>query len=1193
MAISQTQRTELLTLLVGMFDAAPTSDLLSELATGLDNGATLAGYAANLGESAEFSSIYPTYLTAEEFAERFVNNLLGDNVSADAKAEGAAFVAGAINAGASRGEAVAVAIETLASVPEDDATWGQAVAELNNKVEVAEYFALNGNYSGLSLEQMRTVTDGVTAEDATVTAKTGAIDDGTLFGGSNTGDNIFELTATTDRGADFVGTSGNDLYEAFLSQNSFTGGVSNTLSSADRLDGQGGVDTLTAELVPEFFGATGDAQNRIDVQPSTQNIEIVKIQARDALTDAAGSATTLTVDAKNMTDIDKIGSNFSDGDLVIENLTTLESDGNLRNTGDLTVTMVHTDNFNSDQDASDLTVYFDEDYLVSGQTSEAQAFYFLLDEDANLANNPDLLNNINVDGIRFSLDGGATIIDLDTPEAATAGTHAGFVAALQTELAALIADGTVPAGTTLTLDPTITDFTFLDSGERSVDIPAIVLTTGDGSVVTPIGYSQVEDAIGEYDLYGRFNAQSQVSNDPISINVELEKVGRDGEGGNLIIGGKDQNSNGDTDVDQADGIEVFNISVLGNEDKPSNLGYITSTNGALRTVNIATDAAFVDGDTFAALTIRGVSAEADSVTPFGIGSTTSQDQSIDTVNANSFLGDLNIGEEFAAQNVNTLTAAGGGDVYFNVAIDEEGDYSYSTGAGSDEIRVSTDGDAIDDVNTSLTVSTAAGDDEVYLSGIAAETDVSEETMYVLDNLSVSTSSGEDYVEVTDGGRYDINTGTDSDFVFINNNGTKAVYTHGADSGVSSYRDVLYKATMTVTFAGFESTVTINTTAANKFIATDLEINDAIERAIEANPELSRLLDVTYDDGTQQITVTSTIDGNNLMDFDITQPDVVNTGATGSQVNLSTGDYTALLQGMLELGATGATTLTDYSSITSSSTATDVANIIVDDVDAVEVTDTAGTQGTLTNTSVINLAKGANDLVALGSNVDADDTNNGNSVFEETTQSLTQSTNTLVIDDTFGKVSIANFFDADDLTEVGSHVLDFTAYLNNTVDASSNTNNFSETPVDVTLNTDATAEENSVTFLSYDETTASSVSFDNLTAAQLVAALNGTGGTTVAGGLVNGDLNADANDATIVQSTQSVIVMIENNQNLGEYKVFNLVSSNTEAGDDGLFASSGSQLLGTLDFGNSIDPTIEVANLVGSADYNTAVSDFLA
>ena len=32
MAISQEQRTDLLTLLVGMFDAAPTSDLLEELA---------------------------------------------------------------------------------------------------------------------------------------------------------------------------------------------------------------------------------------------------------------------------------------------------------------------------------------------------------------------------------------------------------------------------------------------------------------------------------------------------------------------------------------------------------------------------------------------------------------------------------------------------------------------------------------------------------------------------------------------------------------------------------------------------------------------------------------------------------------------------------------------------------------------------------------------------------------------------------------------------------------------------------------------------------------------------------------------------------------------------------------------------------------------------------------------------------
>ncbi|WP_067223332.1 beta strand repeat-containing protein [Marinomonas gallaica] len=1181
MAISQNQRTELLTLLVGMFDGAPTSDLLSELATGLDNGATLEGYAYNLGNSAEFSSLYGTYLTSQEFAERFVENILGDNVAEALKAEGAQFVAGLMDAGATRGQAVFQAIQALAAVPEDDADWGDAVAQLNNKVEVAEYFALNGEYSGLSLEQMRSVTDGISADSATVDAKITAINTGSLFGNTGNDENVFELTAGTDRGADFVGTSSNDMFEAYLSQNSFAGGVSNTLSSADRLDGQGGIDTLYAELVPEFFGATADVQNRIDVQPTTSNIEIIELQARDLAANTSG----VTLDAKSMTDIDKIGSSFSDGDLVIENLTTLESDGNLRNTGDLTVTMVHTDNFNSDQDASDLAVYFDEDYLVSGQTSEAQAFYFLLDEDANLANNPDLLNNINVDGIRFSLDGGATIIDLDAPEAATAGTHAGFVAALQAGLAELIAAGTVPAGTTLTLDPTITDFTFLDSGERSVDIPAIVLTTGDGSVVTPIGYSQVEDAIGEYDLYGRFNAQSQVSNDPISIKVELEKVGRDGEGGNLIIGGKDQNLNGDTDVDQADGIEVFNISVLGNEDKPSNLGSIMSTNGALRTVNIVTDAAFVDGDTYAALTVRGqdLAGTTNDESPFG--------GTLDTINANSFLGDLNIGQEYAAQDVNTLNAAGGGDVYFNANItaDAEGVYNYATGTGSDEVIVTVQGDAVDDVNTSLTISTGSNDDKVQVVMGEDQAGLSQQTSNELQNLRINTGSGADEVDLDAYGKFYVATGEGSDFVRVNSvdeNGDASTgsWTVGDDSGMQTFAErVLYKAELTLTFAGLESTVSINTTSANNFKATQLDINTALAAAIEDSPELSKLLELTKQDGTQQVTITSLVGGLNDLRIDIAQPEVLASGSTvgAGQVILSTSDVSSVLQGLIQTGVT----VPNGSSAAAADVVTALATIDgnIDNTGTTGADYLAYADGGSSDSnigisySVINVGNGSNDLVVMHSHED--------------------SANVLEINQTFGKVTVVNFHDISpndvaNQTEVGNHAIDFTHYLDNRTDDSvSNGNNFSEESIAVTLNTNAqltgsaastgTALANSVNMLNFDNT-AGTLAWSDLTASNLVAALNG--GTSV-GGIVDGTLDAVASTANLVGDVQKHIVMVENDANVGEYKVFYLTSANNNTTGD--FDTNTATLLGTLDFGASIN-----FPLVGSAEWDAAIENLL-
>lgn len=100
---------------------------------------------------------------------------------------------------------------------------------------------------------------------------------------------------------------------------------------------------------------------------------------------------------------------------------------------------------------------------------------------------------------------------------------------------------------------------FTNSGSEELTEGEFNITKGakDGSIT----FSQNDDEAKTVDL-------------PISINVELNKVGRDGDGGNLTIGGKDINRQ-NTDVDKNDGIEEFNITVLGNKDLPSNLGKIT------------------------------------------------------------------------------------------------------------------------------------------------------------------------------------------------------------------------------------------------------------------------------------------------------------------------------------------------------------------------------------------------------------------------------------------------------------------------------------------------------------------------------------------------------------------------------------------------------------------------------------------
>ena len=261
-----------------------------------------------------------------------------------------------------------------------DESFAEAKALLSNKVAVAEYYTVEQAGTSKDVAALASVLSNV--EAGSDTSSSAAIED--LIDPSapaETDGKTFTLTAGTDRGVDFVGTVNGDTFEAFLVQNSWAGGVSNSLSSADKLDGGSGADSLFAELVPEFFGVTGD--NQVDVQPATKNIESVLFEARDGGSEDADNEIAITVDAKNMTDIDSIGSKFSDGDLVIENLTTLESNGNIRNTESITVVMDHTDNFNSDEDASDLTVYFDEDYLVSGMTESSNSIdYRVMNQDA-------------------------------------------------------------------------------------------------------------------------------------------------------------------------------------------------------------------------------------------------------------------------------------------------------------------------------------------------------------------------------------------------------------------------------------------------------------------------------------------------------------------------------------------------------------------------------------------------------------------------------------------------------------------------------------------------------------------------------------------------------------------------------------------------------------------------------------------
>ncbi len=1152
-----------------------------------------------------------------------------------------------------------------------DGALGTDKTTINNKATVGTAFA----DAGLdSVSQAISIMQDVSSDSSSVTEALKVINE--VAGNGN----LYTLSSDNDI---ITATAGDDTFEAYLSQNSLAGGVSNTLSSGDKLDGGAGEDSLYAQLVPEFFGVTGN--NQIDIQVRTSGIENVEFEARDAGGSSAVSGTdtlptnaVVTVDAKDMTGVNKIGSSYSDGDLVIENLTTLTDAGEIRHTSAMTITMDHTDNFNSDEDASDLTVYFDEDYLNTTTTTQGSALTVKINNVLNIAEGTNPVENFT--GINFTVGTTAVAVDITGST-----SYQDVVNAINAQLASQgLTTVSAALGTMESVAFSMNIGTYTTGQIAGTFYPIVI--TNSGSETLTKGTIDLAQGQTDGDINNTWTqTDATESTNPISINVELEKVGRDGEGGNLIIGGKDQGLDGNTDVDKNDGIQVFNITVKGDSSKPSNLGVIQSTNNALDIVTVASETG-TDANNAAALSVTGDSAltagstsNTDDANPFG--------GTLTTFNADNFLGDLYIGQEVRALNIDAFSATGGGDVTLREDISgaENGvAYTVTTGAGDDNLNITLDGDAVDTIGESFALNAGNGNNTVVVSMV--EGGVSRTTTANLDNLSITTGTGADSVtliggsdkatqvdtltftaDTTDDGDetmsvsldldgdgtletvvavdltgvdvtdanlvadtaytavvgdvdvaaaivagtvtisdpagatnvftvtyndglshgvtatavtanttqdglgasvttadtqlsldgdadFYITTGAESDFVYINSisdadsqDASKGTWNFGAVTGNQPFVDrVLYHATLTLEFAGFESTVTVATDANGNFIADQITINNAIKAAIDnaAVPEMAKLLSYADGTGEQYLTVTSNVEGENGLTITLTQPEVVATGATGTQVNLSTADITAMQNGLVTTGVAANSDAAD----TAAEIVTLMAGIdgnlqntgVTGGTFATETAGNSADETAVTNVSVINVGTGSHDLVVLNSDDD--------------------SANTIEFTANWGgdngKVSIVNFF-TDGIAQAteGSHILDFTAILDTRTSASGS--ELSAVRVATTVNTNATIEANSITL----DTSLTQAQYDALTESSLLADLNDAAGATT--------LFSHTNVATAAynSTTYTALLMVESADNAGEYKVFELTVDESGAATTDF---TGVDLLGTIDFGNSID-----------------------
>ena len=527
MSISIEQRNDLITLLVGMFDAAPSAELLTGFTARLVAGTTLPQLANDLATTDEFASLYSASLSRGMFASNFVNNILDGNTNSATTQEAIDFVRSSLYAGASRGEAVNAAVSALMAIDVANTQWGAAVQGLMNKVDVANYFATTKVDAISEFASLRAIVAGVNADTNSVSKQKALIDAGV--------DSLHKFLTT---GADFLeGGAGNDTFTAWIFNNQ------NTAQTDDQIDGRAGEDTLIAEI--------GDYQDSA-ITLKTHSVEVIRITTRPDDRDNIGSDSdsgdeTVQLSAQEMSDAVEFWSADSRGSLSIEHIQT-DSDK---------VTLGWK---NSDAGDINYEVYFDN-ITAPARVSEMQLSIELLDFEGMRAEGNPLLNNPYY-GLIFSLNGVYVVLEADAP----AKSYLELVDDLNHSLAA--------QGLTSITASLGTDFTAINPDDSTA-------YTGTTVVLTNLGPELLGGASWMSNAYIEVNVHTAVT--PITFepptpltqtNVVFDYVGNGARSADFVAG--DASAVGDA------GIGQFNVSV----DRDSWLHELRSTNNALQVVNV-------------------------------------------------------------------------------------------------------------------------------------------------------------------------------------------------------------------------------------------------------------------------------------------------------------------------------------------------------------------------------------------------------------------------------------------------------------------------------------------------------------------------------------------------------------------------------------------------------------------------------
>jgi hypothetical protein len=1002
-----------------------------------------------------------------------------------------------------------------------------------------------------------------------------------------------------------------------------------TAVSTGVMDGKAGQDRL--EILAQNL--TVDVARRGEASFVAQNIETIQVKSEFAssLANTQGTAQSSgsQLNAQRVSGANSWENQGSTDDLIIEDVRLLDN----QITKDVTITMRDTA-----AGHVDYGVYFDQNALRSSASTTEIRLEVMDTSSAAAGFAP--LRGSPYGGFGFTVtdknSGISKSILLQSAAINDAQTYAELAAAYQKALDAALGVGAISVSVG-------SDFTVIDKNSRTpVTGQQINLTaTGSLALTTPAGSGFLSNAIVPPDSFHTNFISGSPSRELITSKIILDSVGRGSTGGDLVVGGQLVGDTSTSKGVQRFEIEVQDNSKLqtisstnnslsevvlfnrGDDPNTQHAGHI-SVLGRMASANPADDDAALPGAAaqhgafgFSDLNVIDGSAMKGSI------EYTSQ---IRAASVAKYL--FNLGNPDALYRIDNVIFSylgGRNKDKLSTTMDAAVVSAILTSLAGDAFKFTMDGGAGDDSLTVTIGSPAATGwavDQKMFRYFSANSEGPRGTGQWVSNLNLLGGEGNDTIAKPTAGDFLINGGAGNDTILTDNTGaTKSEWQVSATDATGTIRVpvnnspfFLYKGKLTVaysaangaTFAiagadadapvdvvggdanltnGWEVTVDIGTIEGrNTAWAVDqFTINQAIKRAINLDPVLGKLL-LAADGPGNVLTVTSLLDGAHVvgdLDFKISAP--TTSSATGDFNVLTTADATAAQIAYVEFTRTNA--------VVGNPATWDLANAAtIADVDArlgAQLSFTAGTNSTVDTDNIIEGGAG-NDVIALSSNA--------------TSQEVL-----LYKGFENGKDSVVNFTA---VAGAGQDSIDFRSYLDGKVNVSA-ISRFTESRISTTLNADATVELNSVTILAPgafnknliaggDASPAGAANtlgdtFAGLTAAKFLAAINSTNtGSADYAGITAATLNAGISltadthvsatlfaAQTVIGTTGKAVVMVENDDNLGEYAIFELSWSNVATNTARDFNAA--KLIGIVDFGNTIVGSVDNYSTGGTID----------